>query len=266
MADPKKPARAAPAAPPARPAAPDPGGQLEELNDQLGRFLQHADQLVEEWARFGADVRRTVDGEVGRIDQAVIEAVDRAAREVNQQVDRVAADRVERAIDQGLARLRAEIERGGRTASVGLGGGGTSAALASSSAASSSAAAAPARFLLGAVVLADLLLVLLLVMVWRGDPAPPAAAVKDAGAATGTLEERAVAPEVVNACAALAAGTWSAESADVVLAAGIESCGDDSAAVRALLRERLATSQPPVDAGVDGPPPDAPKPKRGAGK
>jgi hypothetical protein len=260
VADPKKPRAAA--APPMRAAPPppahapaDPGASLEELNDQLGRFLQHADQLVDEWARFGADVRRTVDTEVGRIDQAVVDAVDRAARQVNAQVDKVAADRVERAIDQGMQKLRAELTRGGHVAT---GGGGTSAA-----AAAAAAAQGPARYLLGAIVLADLLLVILLVMVWRREPAP-AAGVKEAGAQIGTLPEDAVAPEVANACAALAAGTWSIEFADLVLAAGPEQCGTHATAVRALLHERLAASAAEaVDAGVpDGPPPDAPKPKR----
>ena len=249
MADPKKPAR--PAAIPARPAA---GEQLEELNDQLGRFLQHADQLVEDWARFGADVRRTVDTEVGRIDQAVVDAVDRASRQLEAEADRVAADKVQRAIDHAMQKLRG---------SLAAGGGGTSAA-SPAAAASAAAAQGPARYLLGAVVLADLLLVILLVMVWRKDPAPAAAA-KDGGAAIGTAADSAVAPEVANACASLAAGTYSIEAADLVLGArgGLDACGSDAAAVRAVLHQQLeAAAGPPVDAGVpDGPPLDA-KPKR----
>ena len=60
-----------------KPRRPEAGAQLEELNDQLARFLQHADQLLEDWARFGAQVRTTVDQEVGRIEQAAAEAGER---------------------------------------------------------------------------------------------------------------------------------------------------------------------------------------------
>lgn len=252
MPDPKKPRATAAAAPPP-PRAADAGASLEELNDQLGRFLQHADQLVEEWARFGADVRRTVDGEVGRIDQAVIDAVDRAARDVNAQVDRVAAERVERAIEQGMHKLRAEIERGGG-ARVASGGGGTSAAAASAAAAS----ADKLRLVLGAVVFANFLLVVLVVMVWRRDPAPaPAPAAPEPAKAV-------VSPAVLDACAALAGGKYTAEDAERVVGAGTAACGDDEGAVLEALRERLSAPAPEaVDAGaVDAPPPIDAKAKK----
>jgi hypothetical protein len=252
--DPKKPRAAAAAAPPP-PRAADAGATLEELNDQLGRFLQHADQLVEEWARFGADVRRTVDGEVGHIDQAVIDAVDRAARDVNAQVDRVAAERVERAIEQGMHKLRAEIERGGG-ARVAAGGGGTSAAAAS---AASAATVDRLRLVLGAVVFANFLLVVLVVMVWRRDPAPAPAA-----AAGSEPASAAVSPAVLDACAALAGGKYTAEDAERVVGAGASACGDDEGAVLEALRERLSAPVPAiVDAGaVDAAPPIDAKAKK----
>lgn len=246
MAESKKPR------PPAAPRPVDPGASLEELNDQLGRFLQHADQLVEEWARFGADVRRTVDGEVGRIDQAVIDAVDRAARDVNAQVDRVAAERVERAIEQGMQKLRGELERGGRVAA---GGGGTSAAAAH---AVSAAHADKLRLVLGAVVAANFLLVVLVVMVWRSDPAPaPAPAPPDPAGA-------AISPAVQAACVALADGEWSLDAAERVIVAGTSACGADEPAVREMLHERLDTPEPViVDAGpIDAAPPIDAKPKK----
>ena len=77
-----------------KPRRPEPGAQLEELNDQLARFLQHADQLLEDWARFGAQVRTTVDQEVGRIEQAAAEAGERATKQLAGQVDRLATSRV----------------------------------------------------------------------------------------------------------------------------------------------------------------------------
>src|SRR5262245_1422519 len=117
MAETKKPARATAPPPlsrdragghsetgapmPARPVPLPPvkseGGELiEDVNDQLARFLEHADQLVEEWAKFASDVRRTVDTEVARIDTAVADATERALQNASAQVDRVAADRIEK--------------------------------------------------------------------------------------------------------------------------------------------------------------------------
>lgn len=248
MAETKKPGRPAP--PPVR--APDPGSQLEELNDQIARFLQHADQLVDEWARFGADVRRTVDGEVGRIDQAVSDAAERAIQQVNAQVDRAAAERFERAIEHGLQRLR--VADTGRAPAIAAGG----------TSASTAAAALPLRPLLAAIIAANFLLVVLLVMVWRRDAAPKAA-VGDPGASSGAIRERdPVSSEVLDACAALAAGNWSTESAELVVGAGLVACGPDAPAVRTVMRERLAAATPPaVDAGpVDATPPIDAKPKK----
>lgn len=248
MAESKKPARPAPP-PPARP--PDPGSQLEELNDQLARFLQHADQLVDEWARFGADVRRTVDGEVGRIDQSVSDAGERAIKQVNAQVDRVAAERFEKAIEHGLQRLR--VADPGRAPVAAAGG--TSAA---------ASAALPLRPLLAAIIAANFLLIVLLVMVWRRD-AVPAAAVGNPDSGGGAIRDRdPVSSEVLDACAALAAGNWSTEAAELVVGAGLVACGPDAPAVRTTMRERLAATTPPeVDAGpVDASPPVDAKPKK----
>jgi len=71
---------------------------LAALNDHLGRFLRQADDLLDEWARFGADVRVRVTADADRLGDAVATAVDAS-------VDRAAA----RVTDQVAARLTARL-------------------------------------------------------------------------------------------------------------------------------------------------------------
>ena len=256
MPEPKKPARPAAAPPvPSRatavpaPARPGPGDQLEELNDQLARFLQHADQLVDEWAKFGADVRRTVDAEVARIDAAVADATERALHDASAQVDRVAADRIEKTVEHAVARWRGDPPR------VAPGGGGTSAAVA--------AGGGFSRGVLAAILLADALLVVLLVVALRKDT--PAAAPREAAVGSAGSGVTVIAPEVLAACEALAGGAWSPDDAALVLRAGTAVCGDDEAKVTETVTSRFASPEVAIDAGVvDAEPPiDAKKKPRG---
>ncbi len=220
----------------------DPGAQLEELNDQLARFLQHADQLLEDWARFGAQVRATVDQEVARIEQAAAEGGDRATRHLGAQVDKLAHERVERAIGEGLTRLKVELDRAGRGTAV-------------------VAPPPPAsnRALIGAVVSANLLLVVLLVVtLFRGGASPaPSATVVDAAE---TVE---VADEVIEACAGLLE-VWSDDDAAIVMRAGTDACGTYARAVEERLRAQPIGAPTPIDAGVidAAPPIDAKKRSR----
>lgn len=224
-----------------KPRKPEAGAQLEELNDQLARFLQHADQLLDDWARFGAQVRATVEQEAARIEQGVAEAGERATRQLGGQVDKLATERVERAIGDGLKRLKAELDRAGRATAV--------------------AAPAPAsidRRLLGGVVIANVLLVILLAVTLLrggGQAAAPVASVVDAGPAAPSAD-------VIEACRALLGG-WSDEAAAIVVRVGTLACGDDASAVADTLRAHL-TAPPPMDAGVDAAPMDAKPAKRGA--
>lgn len=224
-------------------ARPDAGAQLEELNESLARFLQHADQLLEDWARFGSQVRATVDQEAARIEQVVAEAGARATEKLAGKVDAIAQARVDKAVNDGLARVKAELERAGRATAV----------------AAPPPAAADQRLLVG-VAAANVLLVVLLAVTWMrgGSKAAPAAAVPvDAGAP-------AVSAAVLDACRLLAAG-WDADAAIVVWRVGAEACGADAAAVAERMREHLAP--PMIDAGpIDaGLPVDA-KPKRGTAR
>lgn len=261
MAESRKPARSStpPPKPPVVPARPAPlpparaeGGELiEDVNEQLARFLEHADQLVEEWARFASDVRRTVDTEVARIDGAVAEATERALHDASAKVDRVAADRIEKTVEHAIARWRGEPPPS-RVAP----GGGTSAA--------SAGAAGVSRALLAAVVLANLLLVVLIVMSFRkGAPAATARGDGGDGSASAGVT-RIIAPEVLAACDALAEGTWSPDEAALVLRAGTAVCGDDEPRVTATVTAHFAAPEVPIDAGiVDATPPIDAKKRQG---
>jgi len=244
MAESKKPARATapPPAPPSRtvplpPARSEAGELIEDVNEQLARFLGHADQLVEEWAKFGADVRRTVDTEVNRIDAAVAEATERALQNAAAQVDRVAADRIEKTVEHAIARWR-----GDPAPRVVAGGGGTSAA----------APAGIPRGLMAAILLADALLVVLLVVALRKDKPSSSSGESDSAGGGVTV----IAPEVLAACDSLAEGTWSPDDAALVLRAGTAVCGADEGKVMATVTSHFAAPEAPVDAGiVDASPP-----------
>jgi hypothetical protein len=238
MAETKKPARST--APPPMPARPVPlppvkseGGELiEDVNDQLARFLEQADQLVEEWAKFASDVRRTVDTEVARIDTAVADATERALQNASAQVDRIAADRIEKTVEHAIGRLRGEPP----APRVAAGGGGTS-----------NAPDGSIRRLVLAVVVADILLVVLLVMSFKKDKPAAAAGVGSSHGGGATV----IAPEVLAACESLAAGTWSPDDAALVLRAGTAVCGPDEGKVMSTVTTHFAAApEPVVDAGV----------------
>ena len=73
---------------------------LDDVSDHLGEVLRHADELLAEWGRFGAQVRVQVEREAGAIGAVVDGAVERAA---GAGIDRAIADR--------LRGLSAEVER-----------------------------------------------------------------------------------------------------------------------------------------------------------
>jgi len=73
---------------------------LDDVSDHLGEVLRHADQLLDEWSRFGAQVRAQVEREAGAIGTVVDDAVTRAA-----------SAGVDKAIAERLSALTAEIGR-----------------------------------------------------------------------------------------------------------------------------------------------------------
>ena len=232
MADPRK----------AAPPAVDGGDQLAELNDHLGRFLQHADQLLDEWARFGAQVRASVDAEVGRLDEATAGAVDRAAdragRALEARLDDKVAERVDRTLGEGVTRLRGELDRMARAAR-GL-----------ADAEGGQRRGDLSRVTLFAAIGANVLLVALLVLAARDC----GAAASVAPAASVTAAPDAGVTALQQACATLIGG-WSDDAAAIVLRAGTAACGPGAEMVAERFAERMAppagidAGVPPVDAG-----------------
>ena len=94
---------------------PPPEDALSELNDHLGRFLRQADELLDEWARFGAGVRTKLDAELHEVESAFARGADaaaaRAAAAMGRTLEDAAASRVDRALGDRVASLRAELER-----------------------------------------------------------------------------------------------------------------------------------------------------------
>src|SRR5690242_7430520 len=77
---------------------------LSEMNDHLGRFLRQADELLDDWTRFGAEVRARVDGEVGRLGDTIADAVDaQVERGTRRVTDMVRELKVERSHTRSIA-------------------------------------------------------------------------------------------------------------------------------------------------------------------
>jgi len=74
----------------------NPARELDDVSAQLAEVLRHADALLADWARFGAEVRTRVEREAATIGTAVAAGVDAAS---------------ERALAQRLAAVSAELER-----------------------------------------------------------------------------------------------------------------------------------------------------------
>ncbi len=218
----------------------DEGDSLAAINDHLGRFLRQADELLEEWSRFGGDVRARVTAEAERVGAVVEQAVDAS-------VDRVAARAADRVSDQvagqladRLAAIGAELDRV------------TRAARRASSAANEldGDRRHTQRWLAAGLALAlfaNLALVILLFRSPSSAPAPPT-------------------PGLSAACRELSSG-WSDSAFSVIRAAGADACGALSPTVDAVIAAKLHTLSapppPPVDAGVpvDAAPDAAPAPK-----
>jgi len=98
------------------PPPPAPGDDsLAELNDHFGRFLRQADELIDEWARFGAGVRARLDEQLRDVESAFARGADaaaaRAAQAMARGLDEAAAARVDRVLGERVASLRAELEK-----------------------------------------------------------------------------------------------------------------------------------------------------------
>lgn len=74
----------------------EPARALDDVSAQLAEMLRHADTLLDDWMRFGADVRARVERETAGIGAVVAQAVDGAS---------------ERALAMRLAAVSTELER-----------------------------------------------------------------------------------------------------------------------------------------------------------
>jgi hypothetical protein len=71
----------------------DAAEQLDDVSAQLAEILRHADQLLDEWARFGVQVRAQVEREAQAVGDAAARAVDASAqRLVHQQLATLTAE------------------------------------------------------------------------------------------------------------------------------------------------------------------------------
>lgn len=74
----------------------EPARALDDVSAQLAEMLRHADALLDDWMRFGAEVRARVERETAGIGAVVAQAVDGAS---------------ERALALRLAAVSTELER-----------------------------------------------------------------------------------------------------------------------------------------------------------
>jgi hypothetical protein len=74
----------------------EPARALDDVSAQLAEMLRHADALLDDWMRFGAEVRARVERETAGIGAVVAQAVDGAS---------------ERALAMRLAAVSTELER-----------------------------------------------------------------------------------------------------------------------------------------------------------
>lgn len=103
---------------PLRPRADEP---LEALNDSLGRFLRQADELLDDWSRFGADVRTRIAADADHLGATVATAIDASVdRAASQVSDAVASRLLSRltALTSDLDRVTAAARRAAATATA----------------------------------------------------------------------------------------------------------------------------------------------------
>jgi hypothetical protein len=92
-----------------RPAEPD--DALAQLNDHLGRFLRQADDLLDEWTRYSAEVRARVDREVAHLGDSLADATDVSIGRVVSRVESEVADRLVARLHRAAAATVRESNR-----------------------------------------------------------------------------------------------------------------------------------------------------------
>ncbi len=187
--------------------------QVADLSDHLARMLAHADALVDEWARFGAQVQGKLNAQLGEIEHAFGEGARAAASKVRAElataIEAGAGERFDRALGERLVAVRAELERVTRE-------------LRGASAATATRDALARRTWLAVLVGNGLLAIAIAALWFRGSSAPqvvapavmlappivsPDAAIPDAGAPDAPIVIDAGAPDAAPARPARAVPT-----------------------------------------------------------
>jgi len=88
---------------------------LDDVSDHMAQVLRHADELLAEWARFGASVRGQVERESVAIGEAVAGAIDASVRQAvaatEAGVDRAVTEAIANRIGAQLQNLALELGR-----------------------------------------------------------------------------------------------------------------------------------------------------------
>jgi hypothetical protein len=129
-------------------------------------MLAHADALVDEWARFGAQVQARLTDQLGALEHAFGEGARAAAVKVRAElagaIEAGAGERFDRALGERLAAVRAELERTARD-------------LRAASTAATQRDGVARRTLTAVVIGNALVVALLAVLLWRSGSAAPTA-------------------------------------------------------------------------------------------
>jgi hypothetical protein len=88
---------------------------LDDVSDHMAQVLRHADELLAEWARFGASVRGQVERETVAIGESVAGAIDASVRQAvaatEAGVDRAVTEAIANRIGAQLQNLALELGR-----------------------------------------------------------------------------------------------------------------------------------------------------------
>jgi hypothetical protein len=94
---------------------PTPVRPLDDVSDHMGQILRHADELLAEWAAFGAQVKSQVERETqvigNTVASAVDEAVERSVATTAAHVDRAVTQAMAERVGSQLQALTAELGR-----------------------------------------------------------------------------------------------------------------------------------------------------------
>ncbi|GAB4537162.1 MAG: hypothetical protein Tsb0020_51790 [Haliangiales bacterium] len=258
---------------------------LAVMNSHLGRFLIHADELIQECRSFGDSVQRSVEGQLDKMNGTVARALDDAAARAATTLD----GKLEQALGERLHALRDDIDEivrlSGSAAAVMRSRAGDDDGSVATAVPLPAALGKPARGVLvpALLTLANLMLAAILVLLVRGPDGagagdqPVAAVPHDAGvsASAASGDAGTGAPQVAGGaplsalealCESLADGGEAGQAHAFVAASAAAACTSTAGAVTANVILGLTGSDAeqviPQGRGGDGKRSSADKPKR----